>query len=262
MKEVQGSPEPGPVSLRAGEINLAGEVQRLLLPKSSPACTWCCMGVNNRMARVLGGDFYDFIGMPDDCQVLFLGDVTGHGLHASVVMSLVYGFLHRAVMEGCNPQRAMGDLNSFLRSFAARSDQLDYFFSATLFYGVIDPQRLRMHYINAGHPAGLVRRGEELLRLKATSHPIGYFDQPDFQIRAFDFQIGDRLFLYTDGVVDAMNSAGEMYGIERLESNLAHSNDDHQAFLDQLFDQIRQFMGKEPLRDDCTGIVVDFHRPF
>ena len=262
MKEAQDLPESRPVSLRAGRINLAGEVQRWLLPKSSPVCTWCCMGVNNRMARVLGGDFYDFIGMPDDCQVLFLGDVTGHGLHASVVMSLAYGFLHRAVMEGCNPQRAIDDLNSFLRSFAVRSDQLDYFFSATLFYGVIDPQNLRMHYINAGHPAGLVRRGGELHRLTATSHPVGYFDQPDFQTRAFDFQIGDRLFLYTDGVIDAMNSAGEMYGVERLESSLKKSNDDHQAFLDQLFDQIGAFMGNEPLRDDCTGIVVDFHRPF
>ena len=160
------------VALGPGEVSLAGEVQNLLLPKSSPVCTWCCMSVKNRMAHVLGGDFYDFI------EVVFLGDVTGHGLHASVVMSLVYGFLHRAVQEGCNAQRVIRDLNSFLRSFAVRSEQLDHFFSTTLLFGVIDPQTLNMSYVNAGHPAGLVQRNRDILRLEATSHPIGYFDQP------------------------------------------------------------------------------------
>lgn len=78
------------------EVKLAGEVQKLLLPKGSPLCSWCCMAARSRMANVLGGDFYDFIELEDGCQILFIGDVTGHGLHASVVMTLVYGFIHRA----------------------------------------------------------------------------------------------------------------------------------------------------------------------
>ncbi len=78
------------------EVKLAGEVQKLLLPKGSPLCSWCCMAARSRMANVLGGDFYDFIELEDGCQILFIGDVTAHGLHASVVMTLVYGFIHRA----------------------------------------------------------------------------------------------------------------------------------------------------------------------
>ena len=72
----------------AEDLDLAGQVQRLLFPKSSPICDWNCIGVKNRMARSLGGDYFDFITMPDNCQIVFIGDVTGHGLHASVVMSL------------------------------------------------------------------------------------------------------------------------------------------------------------------------------
>jgi len=75
------------------ELALAHKIEDLLFPKSSPLCTWCCIGVRNQMADELGGDYFDFINMPDGCQTLFIGDVTGHGLHASIVMSLVYGYL-------------------------------------------------------------------------------------------------------------------------------------------------------------------------
>ena len=85
------------------DVDLASSVQQLLFPKSSPVCSWCCIGVKNRMANGLGGDYFDFITMPDDCQTLLVGDVTGHGLSASVVMSLIYGFIHRAALESCSP---------------------------------------------------------------------------------------------------------------------------------------------------------------
>src|SRR5512133_1698698 len=61
------------------DLDLAEKIQQLLLPKSSPSCTWCCIGVKNRMAARLGGDYFDFITMPDECQSLFIGDVTRHG---------------------------------------------------------------------------------------------------------------------------------------------------------------------------------------
>ena len=141
------------------DMLLAGEVQALLFPKISPACNWCCIGVENHMAAVLGGDFYDFITLEDGCQALLIGDVTGHGLHASIVMSLVYGYLHRAVQGVCDPLATVNELNRFLRSFAKRSARYDHFFSTTLFFGVIDPNSLSMRYVSAGHPTGLVRRG-------------------------------------------------------------------------------------------------------
>lgn len=241
------------------EVKLAGEVQKLLLPKSSPLCSWCGMAATSRMANVLGGDFYDFIKLDDGRQVLFIGDVTGHSLHASVVMALVYGFVHRAVQDACNPLEAVSALNRFLRTFAQRSERLDHFFSTTLFFGIIDPQSKVMSYINAGHPAGLVRRGKDLLHLPATSHPVGYFEEDTFQVNMFQFMDQDRFLLYTDGVIDSSNPQGEMFGTERLEKVFCRLGGDHKAFLDGLFAEVRNYLNGQPLFDDCTAIVIDFH---
>lgn len=241
------------------EVKLAGEVQSLLLPKTPPQCGWCCVAARNRMANVVGGDFYDFIQLHDGCQAVFVGDVTGHGLHATVVMALVYGFVHRAVQEKCDPDGMVMELNSFLRTFARRSEQLDHFFSATLFFGVIDPGSLQMRYVNAGHPSGLVRRGDEVLRLPATSHPVGYFDRDNFREESFQFAAGDRFFLYTDGLVDSGNPAGEMFGNTRLEDTFNRLHGDHMVFLDKLFATIEDFMDGQSPFDDCTAIVMDIH---
>ncbi len=99
-------------------LELAEKVQQLLLPKSSPTCNWCRSGVKNRMASGLGGDYFDIINMPNECQSLFIGDVTGHGLHASVVMSLIYGFIHPAALGTCAPLELVQQVNRFLIEFA------------------------------------------------------------------------------------------------------------------------------------------------
>lgn len=211
------------------------------------------------MANILGGDFYEFIELEDGCQVLFVGDVTGHGLHASVVMSLVYGFIHRAVQQECNPYDVVTDLNSFLRTFAKRSELLDHFFSTTLFFGVIDPHTMTMRYINSGHPAGLVKRSGDISRLPATSHPIGYFDQAEILVETFRFEPEDRLLLYTDGLIDSSNQQGEMFGADRLEEAFRRLDGDHMVFLERLFAEIKIHLAGQPPYDDCTAIVADFH---
>ncbi len=257
MSQPRVASNPPQRGLDPVELKLAGEVQKLLLPKNSPRCNWCRIAAKNRMAEVLGGDFYDFIELDSGCQVLFLGDVTGHGLHASVVMSLVYGFIHHAAVEECRPQDVVCDLNAFLRTFARRSNLLDHFFSATIFFGVIDPRTLAMHYVNAGHPAALVRRRETLLRLPATSPPVGYFDQAEFPAVRFQLEAGDRLLLYTDGLIDSSSPQGQMYGAERLDAAFRSLDGDHMVFLERLFAELGDHLAGQPPFDDCTAIVVD-----
>lgn len=241
------------------EVKLAGEIQKLLMPKSLPSCSWCGMAAKNRMADILGGDFYDFIELGSGRQVIFIGDVTGHGLHASVVMSLIYGFIHRATQEECDPHAVVGDLNAFLRTFARRTELLDHLFSATIFLGVIDPGSLKMHYVNAGHPVGLVLRKNELIRLPATSFPIGYFDQAEFRVESFTFESHDRLLLYTDGLADSCDAQGEMYGVGRLVDAFRRLEGNHVLFLERIFNEISKYQAGQPPFDDCTAIVIDFH---
>lgn len=242
------------------DVDLASQVQQLLFPKSSPVCTWCCIGVKNRMASGLGGDFFDFITMPDDCQALFVGDVTGHGLHASIVMSLLYGFIHRASASSCAPLATVREANAFLQSFARRSREFDQYFSSTLFFGIIDPETLEMNYVNAAHPAPLVRRGEAIIALPPTAPPVGFFAEPESAMSTFRFARDDRLLLFTDGIPEASNAAGEPFGTRRLEELLARENGDHLEFLDRLFAALRDFGAGDPPEDDCTAILIDFHR--
>jgi len=242
------------------ELQLAVEVQQLLLPKSSPVCNWCCIGVKNRMAAGLGGDYFDFIAMPDGCQALFIGDVTGHGLHASVVMSLIYGFIHRAALDECAAFELVQQVNRFLIEFSQRSQIIDQYFSSSLFYGIIDPKTFTMHYVNAGHAPGLVLRGGRVRKLESTGPPVGYFDLPEMQLQSFRFERGDRLLLYTDGITETSNALGELFGQERLKKLLrSHAASDYQEFLEIVFDCLGKFGMAEPPEDDCSAIVIDFH---
>ncbi|AMV70683.1 serine phosphatase, SpoIIE domain-containing [Desulfuromonas sp. DDH964] len=242
------------------EIDLASHVQKLLFPKSSPVCDWSCIGVKNRMAKGLGGDYFDFIALPDGCQALFIGDVTGHGLPAAVVMSLLYGYINRFAAEICSPLDVVRGVNGFLQSFAIRSPEFDHHFSSTLFLGFIHPDTLAMEYVNAGHPAPLILRGRNLHTLPPTAPPIGFFDAPEIHMETFQFAQEDRLLLYTDGVIEAPDQAEELFGLERLQDVLLQTRGDHMEFLEQLFAALKEFTGRDTPRDDCTAIVIDFHR--
>ncbi len=249
-------------SILADELDLASQVQQLLFPPSSPLCSWCCTGVKNRMASKLGGDYFDFITMPDQCQGLFIGDVTGHGFHASVIMSLIYGYIHRSTLDECSPCTIVGGVNKILSTFASRSRKLDHYFSTTLFFAIIDPRSLQMHYVNCGHTPPLVKQNDGIKTLYTSGPPLGFFDDPDIELSSFQFHPGDRLLLCTDGIIEAKSRAGEMFGTPRLTQQLRDGVGDHIEFLDELFSQLDSFCEQQENSDDMTAILIDFHRPF
>jgi serine phosphatase RsbU (regulator of sigma subunit) len=255
-----GAAVPANGAIYVSDLDLAERVQQLLLPKSSPACSWCCIGVKNRMASGLGGDYFDFITMPDQCQSLFIGDVTGHGLHASIVMSLVYGFIHRAAIGSCAPLELVQQVNAFLLDFARRSQTIDHYFSSSLFYGIIHPKTLTMHFVNAGHVPVLVLRKGVVRKLESTGPPVGFFDAPEMQQQTFHCAPGDRLLFYTDGITETENASGELFGLERVKRLLrASAAEDYMEFLDRLFASFMAFGPADPPQDDCTAIVIDLH---
>lgn len=241
------------------DLDLAGQVQQLLFPKSSPVCAWNCIGVRNRMAQGLGGDYFDFLERPENCLTVFIGDVTGHGVGASVVMSMLYGYLYRSTLQICSVLDIVRQANRFLHGFATRSNDLDHLFSSTLFLGIIAPDTLQMHYVNAGHPAPLVRRGRDLLSLGQTAPPIGFFDEPEISMSSLQLANGDRLLLYTDGITELHNPVQETFGSDRLASFLLNDDGDHLECLDRLFATLQDFAGCADFSDDCTAILIDLH---
>jgi len=241
------------------EVNLASKVQQMLLPKSSPLCDWCCMGVKNHMAEGLGGDYFDFISIPDNRQAVVLGDVTGHGLHASVIMSLLLGFIHRSSANICTPLDMVLQVNHFLNFFGKRSLKFDHLFSSTLFFAVIDPQTLEMQYVNAGHCSPMVLRQDRIIYLSPTGPPVGFFNEPEIEQQSFRLQKGDRMLIHTDGIIEAFSPQGDLFGRSRLEKVLLAGSADYLEFLDQIFEELRMFMHSPYPDDDCTAIVMDFH---
>lgn len=243
----------------SSELELAREVERLLFPKSSPVCTWNCIGVKNRTAGVLGGDYFDSITLPDSRLALIIGDVTGHGLHASVVMSMLYGFIHHAAFNRIELKKLAAQVNKFLTDFAERSRTFDLYFSTTLFMGIIDPTTLELDYVNAGHVPPLLRRADDIIEFAPTTNPFGYFGTLDIPPASFRLEPGDRLLLYTDGIIEAINLAGARFGLGRLKEVLARSGANHLEFLDRVFASLRTFGAADPPEDDCTLLVVDLH---
>ena len=244
------------------ELDLACQVQQLLFPPSTPICSWFCTGVKNRMARKLGGDYFDFITMPDQCQSLFIGDVTGHGFHASVIMSLIYGYIHRSTLGACSPCEIVKGVNQFLATFSRRTNKLDHFFSTTLFFAIIDPRSLNMHYVNCGHTPPLAKQQGKIISLPTSGPPLGFFDEPDIEVLEFQFNPGDRLLLCTDGIIEAKNREGEMFGMARLTEEFQQGAGDHIESLEELFGQLDNFCDGQENADDMTAILLDFNRPF
>jgi serine phosphatase RsbU (regulator of sigma subunit) len=189
-----------------------------------------------------------------------IGDVTGHGISASVVMSLLYGYIHAVVESVCSPLAAAKRVNAFLKSFAVRSESYDHLFSATLFFGILEPKSLEMHYFNAGHPAPLVLRDGRLIPMEATAPPVGYFEIPESSVKSFQFRKNDRWLLYTDGITETADAGGTLFGRERVERLLLSHEGDHLEFLDLLLGAVREFNAEDSPRDDCTAIAIDFHR--
>lgn len=243
------------------DIPLAMQVQQLLFPKAPPVSEWCRMAVTNVMAESIGGDYYDFLTTRNGCQMICIGDVTGHGVHASLVMGLIYGFLHRSASGQCDPVSVFCELNDFLLSFARRSKKLDHFFSTTLFIGIIDPDTRHMEYLNAGHVAPMICRAGEIVNLQATSPPLGFFEQIPVSKRSFELQPGDRILLYTDGITEARNGDDDFFGLNRLANLLRTHEGDANDLLDTISSELDSFGAPSLPEDDCTAICIDLLTP-
>lgn len=239
-------------------VVLASEVQSILFPKTAPECSWAQIAFRYRMADEVGGDFFDLITMSDECQVIILGDVTGHGVHASLVMAMLYGYVHRAFSSPCPCRTIVAQINDFLVSFATRAGLYDQLFSTTMFYGIINPRTRQMVYVNAGHPAPLIRRYGSLRSLASTSPPLGYFDSSRIATGQVPLGKGDRMLFYTDGISETEGEDGNLFGQERLEALLLGSSGPPEELLDGLFDALGVFASPGGPRDDCTALVVDF----
>ncbi|HXM96341.1 MAG TPA: PP2C family protein-serine/threonine phosphatase [Candidatus Dormibacteraeota bacterium] len=190
----------------------ACEVQKRFLQYAEPAIDTLSYSARCRQVRELGGDCYDFVPLPHNRLALAVGDAAGKGLAAALMISNVQSSLRTAAAFAENDGAAV--LGAVNRQVHASSLADRY---ATLFYGVFDGETRTLQYVNAGHnPPMVIRRDRSIAWLETGGPPVGVFPDWTYEEAVVQLNPGDLVLAYTDGVTEAVNSAGEEWGVEGL----------------------------------------------
>jgi serine phosphatase RsbU (regulator of sigma subunit)/catechol 2,3-dioxygenase-like lactoylglutathione lyase family enzyme len=236
----------------AQELEIARQVQARLFPQSKPqAGTLDYAGVCIQ-ARVVGGDYYDFLSLGPDRLGLVIGDIAGKGIGAALLMASLQANLRSQCANALNnPLTRLPLVNQL---FYENTGDNAY---ATLFFGEYDAQSQRLQFVNCGHlPALLLRRSGSVELLHSTCTVLGLFKEWDCPLHEVPFLPGDLLLLYTDGLSEAANEAGEEFGEERLiEALRRHRKMRPDALIAALVAELRAFSPHEQ-QDDITLIVA------
>ena len=233
------------------ELEVARQLQRDLLPATAPEIPGYAVAHSYRTANEIGGDYYDFLPLADGRIALVIGDASGHGMAAGLLMAIANAALKLAVEVDPSPERVATLLNRVLYRTGDRRAFM------SLFYGVLEPASGRLAYVCAGHPFPLLRRAAgEILELGAGSFPLGIRAEVDASSSEATLAPGDLLVLYSDGLPEAANAAGEAFGYDALRTLLQQAAGP-QAIHDRLRRALDTHVGGEPLRDDVTTVVIE-----
>ena len=239
----------------AHEMEIARQVQARLFPQSLPAMKSLDYAGACIQAREVGGDYYDFLALGEEGLGLVLGDVAGKGIAGALLMANLQANLRsQCAVARDEPRRLLRSVNQL---FYENTTDNTY---ATLFFAQYDDRSQRMRYINCGHlPALVLRRDGSVVRLDSTCTVLGLFNEWDCQVREFGLNSGDMLAIYTDGVTEALNSAEEEFGEERLVEVLqGHRDRPASSVLAATVDAVRKFSTAEQA-DDITLVVARCH---
>ncbi len=236
------------------EMHRIGQLQRALLPPSLPNIPGVSIAVAYETATRAGGDYYDFFDLGDGRWGILIGDVSGHGASAAVVMAITRTLLHSQCLKGTPPDEVLADTNARL---TRQSERYDATF-VTTFYGVYEPATGRLHYASAGHNPPLVTRLEgSVVELdQAQSFPLGIIADWTRTTAETTLRTGDTLLLYTDGITEAFNVQGEMYGRERLHACMCEPSFSARAVLDCILGRLYAFTEGAPAQDDRTLLAL------
>jgi len=236
----------------AQELEIAKQVQMRLFPQTLPPLVTLDYAGMCIPARAVGGDYYDFLDLGRDRLGLVIGDISGKGIAAALLMANLQANLRSLCAIALDqPQRLLQSVNQL---FWENTGDNAY---ATLLFAEYDDRDRRLRYANCGHLSALLLRGDNTLeRLDSTSTVLGIFKEWDCAMGERQLFAGDTLALYTDGITESFNDEDEEYGEQRLiESLRRHSELGSSELLSSIVDDVRRFSTREQ-HDDITLIVA------
>ena len=234
------------------ELEVARSLQRDLLPRHAPELAGYRVAHSYRTANEIGGDYYDFLPLADGRLVLTVGDASGHGIGAGLVMAIANATLKTALDLDPSPPAVLELLNRVLFRTGGKRAFM------TLFYGVLDPETGVLEYAGAGHPYPLLRRRQgPIEELGEGSMPLGLKAEGTFVRRRATIEPGDLLVLYSDGIPEAAGGAhGDTFGFDRLKDLLARP-ESPRIIHDRILRALDRHLGEQPINDDLTLVVLD-----
>ena len=234
------------------ELRMARDIQQALLPKDSPRLDSWKISHRYLPAREVGGDFYDFLELPGGRLGLVVGDATGHGMPAALVMATARSMLRAVAQASDSPGEVLRRTNNPLVVDIPPN------MFVTCFYGILDLSSGRLVYANAGHdPPYLRRGGGDAEELRARGMPLGLMPGMSYEEKDILLEPGNSALLYSDGLVEAHDAGGEMFGFPRLRTLVAEHGDEEKSLVDSLLEELYSFTeeGWEQ-EDDITLLVL------
>jgi sigma-B regulation protein RsbU (phosphoserine phosphatase) len=234
------------------ELEVAAAIQRGLLPESAPTHDNIEIVGVNVSCRQVGGDYYDYIRHSDAELGIAIADVSGKGTPAALLVSTLQASFH-ALVENYDLAETVARLN---KAIYKASPSYNYI---TFFYGILDLERRVFRSINAGHndPLLLKNATSEWRRFESGGFCLGMFDWGTYEMQETSLDPGDIMFLYTDGVTESTNAAGEEFGEERARAVLERWRDRPLAEIsEKLSSAIAEFVGAAPQHDDLTYVLA------
>ena len=231
------------------DLRVARSIQQASLPEEVPTLQGWEISPFYRPAREVGGDFYDFFELKDGQLGLVVGDATGKGVPAALVMSTTCGMLRAVALSVDSPGEALERVNEAL---CARIPANMF---VTCFYAILDPESGRLLYANAGHDLPYLRRGGGAEELRARGMPLGLMPGMGYEEKEATLEPGDITLFYSDGLVEAHNPRREMFGFPRLK-RLISEHAEKQPLVDLLTEKLYSFTGDSWEQEDDITLVA------
>jgi serine phosphatase RsbU (regulator of sigma subunit) len=238
------------------DLEGAKDVQQAFFPPQSFSIPCLSSETFYQPARGIGGDYYDFLSLSGGRWGIAIGDVSGKGIGAALLMANLQASLRaQALYPHLDLTALIGNVNRLVHE----SSPTDFF--ASLFYAEYEPASRLLQYVNAGHNPPIVVRPRtqccELFHLRAEALPIGLYPEARFAATRFQLVKDDILVAYTDGITEAANTSGQLWGMEKLESLLRScSRMAPGEIVKRILAEVSDFANGEPQRDDVTLVVM------
>jgi serine phosphatase RsbU (regulator of sigma subunit) len=231
------------------ELQVARQIQQELLPEATPDLDGWQIAAYYGPAREVGGDFYDFLELPDGRLGLVVGDATGHGMPAALVMATTRGMLRAVVQSLESPGEVLARVNEALVADVPPSTFV------TCFYGILEPKSGHLVYANAGHDLPYLWHGGAAEELRARGMPLGLMPGMGYEEKEITLKRGEGVLFYSDGLVEAHDPHYEMFGFPRLRALLADHGEER-SLVEFLMEELSSFTGQSWEQEDDITLMT------